>query len=133
MRALRILMPFFCLVGLTAFDSPRNLTVPTQGEPSERVLALWNETKPILLADASEPLSDEQSVARGVPLIATWTQLQSSLANTDAAGEAHAVLKLLSDLYGRAQSAPARRIQVRNDARRAFAERLTSVENRLSR
>jgi len=133
MRAIRFLLPCLCLIGLTAFDSPRTLTVPTQGDPSQRVLALWGDTRPIVIADAGERLSDPESVARGAPLIAAWTQLQTAIASSDAAGEAHAVLKLLNDLYGREQSAPGRRIAVRNQTRVDFGNRLANIESRLNR
>jgi len=100
------------VAGLAAFDVPP-LVPPTDGTPAERVLALWNQTKPIMLADGAEVLNDQQALARGAPLIEVWTRLEADLAASEEGGETHAVLKLLNDFYGRPASTPERRMVVR--------------------
>lgn len=135
-RTLRAVHAFLALMAfpfLLALDVPRELTVPEQGEPMSRILALWDQTRPILIADAGQPLSDADSLARGAPLVEAWSALDASLANTDESGETHAVLKLINDLYGRPESPPDRRMSIRNDTRRNFAQRLQNVEGRLRR
>jgi len=133
MRAVHALLILVSLSFLTALDVPRELTVPQKGEPASRVLALWDQTRPILIEDAGQPLSDSASLARGAPLAQAWTALNDSLANTDEAGATHAVLKLIEDLYGRPESQPDRRMSIRNDTRRNFAQRLQNVDGRLRR
>lgn len=123
-----LLLPF-----LVALDVPHQLTVPQSGEPMARIRTLWDQTRPILIDDAGQPLNDAQSLARGEPLVDAWTELSEDLANTDEAGEIHAVLKLINDLYGRPESPPERRMSIRNDARRNFGQRLQNVEGRLRR
>jgi len=132
-RAVHAFLALSALPFLLALDTPRELTVPSQGEPMTRILALWDQTRPILIADAGQPLSDADSLARGAPLVEAWSALDASLANTEEAGETHAVLKLINDLYGRPESPPDRRMSIRNDTRRNFAQRLQNVEGRLRR
>jgi hypothetical protein len=132
MRVLRSLALLACLTVLMAVDTP-DLSVPADGEPAERVLALWNQTKPILLADAGLALSDGQALTRGRPLVEAWTALEADLAASEEAGETHAVLKLINDLYGRPGSTPERRMMIRNQTRRDFGPRLQNVEQRLLR
>ena len=126
--ALVLSIPF-----LLALDVPRDLTVPVQGDPNSRIHMLWDQTRPILIEDAGQPLSDAQSLARGAPLVESWTELADDLAASDEAGEIHAVLKLINDLYGRPESQPDRRMTIRNDTRHNFAQRLQTVESRLRR
>ncbi|MEQ8860662.1 MAG: hypothetical protein RIC56_18625 [Pseudomonadales bacterium] len=132
MRAVRFPLLLACLAGLTGFDAP-TLRVPGDGQPAERVLALWEQTRPILLADAGQPLSDAQALAHGAPVLDAWTRLEAQLAASDASGETHAVMKLLNDFYGRPQSTPQRRLAIRNRTRAEFAQRLQNVEQRLRR
>lgn len=121
-----------CILGLAGNDVSRDLQLPAQGSASQQVIELWNQTRPILLADAGEPLSDSQAMARGAPLVESWTKLETSLAG-EASGETGAVLKLLHDFYGRPDSTVSRRTAVRNQLRSDFAQRLSTVENRLMR
>lgn len=130
MRALKSCMVLVMVLGLSAMDAAPELRPPAEGSASQRVQGLWSQTRTILLADASAPLSDFQAVARGEPMIDTWTQFDASL--PEAHGESRAVIKLLSDFYGRSDSAQSRRVDIRNDVRGNFAQRLGMVDHRLS-
>ncbi|HEY5647290.1 MAG TPA: hypothetical protein VIS76_15175 [Pseudomonadales bacterium] len=133
MRAVSLLFLPLCVLLLSGFDDVRQLSVPTAGTPDDRIAALWQQTRPLLIADAGQPLTDAESLARGAPLVEAWTELQASLAATDASGEVHAVLKLLNDMYGRPEAKPERRVATRNETRRDFGQRLATVESRLNR
>lgn len=128
--AVRVALSLFVLSAATAAGNTPPLTVPTAGSAAERVQTLWTATRPRILEDASQPLSDAQLVARGSPLIDAWTSLETSLGDADD-GDVHAVLKFLGDLYGREQSSPQRRSALRNDARQTFGMRLDRLEQRL--
>ena len=131
MPAVRLFVLPVLILLLAGFDEARQLSVPAAGAPAERIAALWQQTRPLLIADVGQPLNDAQSLARGAPVVDAWTGLQTSLANTDESGEVHAVLKLLLDVYGRPEATPERRIATRNDARRDFSQRLANVEGRM--
>lgn len=133
MRALRTCLAAACCVTfLSAYDVPRTLHPTADGSPAERVVELWEQTRPIVMSDVQEPLTDSQAMARGAPLVQVWTTLATSIAGTDADAGASAVIKLLNDLYGRPESTPQRRMSARNDLRANFGQRLQIVDRRLS-
>lgn len=132
MRAPRLFLIAACVTLLSAYDVPAKLEPVATGSPAERVVALWEQTRPIVMADAKEPLTDSQALARGAPLVEVWSLLESSIVGTDAGPDANAVIKLLNDLYGRPESTPQRRMTVRNDLRANFGQRLQILDRRLS-
>ncbi|MDA1076807.1 MAG: hypothetical protein O3A63_18955 [Proteobacteria bacterium] len=130
MRASPLLLLASCLT-VAALASDRQVDVPTRGEPLERIQLMWNQTRPILLADTGVPHSDSDWVALGTPLIKSWTDLEASLGDTDYAADARSVLKFLNDVYGRSKSTPERRAPIRQRTLQNFGSRISALEGRL--
>lgn len=117
--------------GANGYAADRNLSLPPAGDPSQRVLALWKQTKPIAVQDASTPHNDSEWLAMGRSMLATWTELQAEIADSDASGEARAVMKFMHDLYGREAAQEARRRATRLDVLQNFSTRVADLDGRL--
>lgn len=119
------------VLGTNGHAADRSLSLPPPGEPGQRVLALWKQTKPIAVQDASTPHHDAEWLQMGRPLLVSWETLQSQVADSDASGDARAVVKFMHDLYGREAAQEARRRATRLDALRNFSTRIADLDGRL--
>ena len=139
---------FLCMVGIPfalaiavgqahiafAAGEAGKIEVPEDGTAAERAKALWQASRPVILADAKANYSDAEYMKRRGPVWNAWSRLQMS-----TAGESNGVgrlipdvLGLLNDVYGWTADPPKTRREGRDRKRKFVEARVAEMDKRVA-
>jgi len=112
---------------------PDKIIVPQEGSAAERTKMLWQNIRPVILADAKASLTDKDYLDRRNKVSEAWQQLEWDIAGQSSEEVSQfnrRVWMLIGDLYGAATTKPDYRQKVREKTKAKIETKLKELDEK---